>query len=120
MRKAACRRAGATARRPTWRFAAGHATFAVLIDRPDKESLMTNQRIGLALACLGAALATGCAIAPPEPEVAQANVPEPSLQKCATVTGSRLATTCSNMVKSSSNKAAMREMQRHAPLEGGK
>jgi hypothetical protein len=91
-----------------------------LIDHPDKESLMKTQRIGLALACLGVALAAGCASAPPEPEVAMANVPEPSMQKCATVTGSRLATTCSNMVKSTNNTAALREMQRHAPMDGGK
>jgi hypothetical protein len=42
------------------------------------------------------------------------------MQKCATVTGSRLATTCSNMVKSTNNTAALREMQRHAPMDGGK
>ncbi|MBT9597833.1 MAG: hypothetical protein IV094_17765 [Vitreoscilla sp.] len=81
---------------------------------------MKTLLIGRALACLGVALAAGCASGPPEPEVAMANVPEPSLQKCATVTGSRLATTCSNMVKSTSNTAALREMQRHAPLDGGK
>ena len=63
------------------------------------------------------ALAAGCAVPPaqPEPEVAQGNIPEPSMQKCATVTGSRLATTCSNMVKSVNNKAAIAEMQRHIP-----
>ena len=63
-------------------------------------------------------LLAGCAVPPaqPEPEVAQVEVPEPSMQKCATVTGSRLATTCSNMVKSTSNIQAIKEMQRHAPL----
>ncbi|MFO1338139.1 MAG: hypothetical protein U1F53_07860 [Burkholderiaceae bacterium] len=66
-----------------------------------------------------AALAAGCAIAQDEPEVAQGNIPEPSMQKCATTTGSRIATTCSNMVKSTSNTAALREMQRHAPMSGG-
>lgn len=73
------------------------------------------------LLSLAAALA-GCATpAPePEPEVAQAEIPDPSRQKCATTTGSRLATTCSNMVKSTGNTAAVREMQRHIPLEGGK
>ena len=40
------------------------------------------------------------------------------MQKCATTTGSRLATTCSSMVKSTNNTAAIREMQRHNPLQG--
>lgn len=69
-----------------------------------------------------AAVLGGCATAAPEPEpeVAAAQIPDPSRQKCATSTGSRLATTCSNLVKSTSNTAAVREMQRHAPLDGGK
>lgn len=79
---------------------------------------MRSSRWLPALALTTAALLAGCAVPPaqPEPEVAQAPVPEPSMQKCATVTGSRLATTCSNMVKSTSNTAAVREMQRHNPL----
>jgi hypothetical protein len=64
------------------------------------------------------ALLAGCAVAQPEPEVAQGQIPEPSMQKCATTTGSRIATTCSNLVKSTNNTAAIREMQRHAPLQG--
>ena len=75
----------------------------------------------LALLFGAAALTAGCAIPPaePEPEVAQAPIPEPSMQKCATVTGSRIATTCSNTVKMVNNQAALREMQRHAPMSGG-
>jgi len=75
----------------------------------------------LALLFGAAALMAGCAVPPPEPEpeVAQLPIPEPSMQKCATVTGSRLATTCSNNVKMVNNTAAIREMQRHAPLAGG-
>jgi hypothetical protein len=75
----------------------------------------------LALSFAAAALMAGCAVPPaqPEPEVAQAPIPEPSMQKCATVTGSRIATTCSNNVKMVNNTAAIREMQRHAPLNGG-
>ena len=70
---------------------------------------------------LAAAALAGCATPAPEPEpnVAQAEVPEPSRQKCATTTGSRIATTCSNLVKSTSNTAAVREMQRHIPMSGG-
>jgi hypothetical protein len=66
-------------------------------------------------------LVAGCATAPaePEPNVAAANIPEPSRQKCATTTGSRIATTCSNMVKSTDNLATIREMQRHIPMSGG-
>ena len=74
-----------------------------------------------ALAFVATAALAGCAVPPqqPEPEVAQAPVPEPSMQKCATQTGSRIATTCSNLVKSTTNKAAIAEMQRHAPMSGG-
>lgn len=73
------------------------------------------------LLCAGTLL-SGCAVAPaePEPTVAQADVPEPSRQKCATTTGSRIAQTCSNLVKSTNNTAAVREMQRHQPMDGGK
>lgn len=73
------------------------------------------------LLSLAAALA-GCATpAPePEPEVAQAQIPDPSRQKCATTTGSRLATTCSNMVKSTDNTSAVKEIQRHQPMPGGR
>ena len=81
---------------------------------------MRPPNLSFVAAALGvAALAAGCAIAKDEPEVAQENIPEPSMQKCATTTGSRIATTCSNMVKSTSNTAALREMQRHAPMSGG-
>ena len=68
------------------------------------------------------ALLSGCATSPPEPEatVAQAEIPDPSRQKCATTTGSRIATTCSNLVKSTSNTAAVREMQRHNPMQSPK
>jgi hypothetical protein len=71
---------------------------------------------------LAAAALVGCATPAPEPEssVAAADIPDPSRQKCATTTGSRLATTCSNMVKSTNNTAAVREMQRHIPMEGGR
>jgi PBP1b-binding outer membrane lipoprotein LpoB len=74
-----------------------------------------------ALLLCAATLLTGCATAQPEPEpaVSQADIPDPSRQKCATTTGSRLATTCSNMVKSTNNTAALREMQRHQPMSGG-
>jgi hypothetical protein len=80
---------------------------------------MKMQTLRLSLAALAgcAALLAGCAIAQPDPEpVAQGQIPEPSMQKCATTTGSRIATTCSNLVKSTSNTAAVREMQRHAPM----
>jgi len=72
------------------------------------------------LLCAGTLL-SGCAAAPPEPEptVSQADIPDPSRQKCATTTGSRIATTCSNLVKSTNNTAAVREMQRHQPMPGG-
>jgi hypothetical protein len=82
---------------------------------------MRPQYTTLALLFGTAALMAACAVPPaqPEPEVAQAPIPEPSMQKCATVTGSRIATTCSNTVKSTSNTAAIREMQRHAPMSGG-
>jgi hypothetical protein len=77
----------------------------------------------LRLAPLFIALAAGvggCAVAPPEPElVAQGPIPEPSMQKCATTTGSRIPQTCSNLVKSTNNTAAVREMQRHQPMSGG-
>lgn len=75
-----------------------------------------------ALLLSAAALLVGCATAAPEPEpsVAAADIPDPSRQKCATTTGSRIATTCSNMVKSTNNTAAVKEMQRHIPLDGGK
>lgn len=80
------------------------------------------QSLRSSLAALAGCLAmlAGCAVAEPDPDpVAQGTVPEPSMQKCATSTGSRLATTCSNMVKSTSNTAAIREMQRHNPMHGG-
>ncbi len=73
------------------------------------------------LLCAGTLL-TGCAVAPAEPEpiVSQADIPDPSRQKCATTTGSRIAQTCSNLVKSTNNTAALREMQSHRPMDGGK
>lgn len=75
----------------------------------------------LSLLSLVAALG-GCATAAPEPDpdVAQADIPDPSRQKCATTTGSRLATTCSSMVKSTNNTAAVREIQRHQPMPAGR
>ena len=60
----------------------------------------------------------GCAATQPDPIPDGVQVAEPSLQKCATVTGSRLPQTCSNLVKSTSNKGAMQEMQRHRTLNG--
>ncbi len=81
---------------------------------------MRSFQLSFVVAALGmAALTAGCAIAKDEPEVAQGPIPEPSMQKCATTTGSRIATTCSNLVKSVNNTAAVREMQRHAPMSGG-
>lgn len=77
------------------------------------------------LAPMFVALAAGlaaCALPPAEPEpeaVAQGPIPDPSRQKCATTTGSRIATTCSNLVKSTNNTAAIREMQRHQPMNSG-
>lgn len=82
---------------------------------------MRTIRLVPVLIALAAGLA-GCALPPAEPEpeaVAQGPIPEPSRQKCATTTGSRIATTCSSMVKSTNNTAAIREMQRHSPLNGG-
>jgi hypothetical protein len=75
-----------------------------------------------ALLLSAAALLTGCATPAPEPEpnVAAADIPDPSRQKCATSTGSRLATTCSNMVKSTHNTAAVKEIQRHQPMPAGR
>jgi len=83
---------------------------------------MTMQTARLSLAALSSmvALLAGCAVAEPDPQpVAQGSIPEPSMQKCATTTGSRIQTTCSNMVKSTNNTAAIREMQSHRPLQGG-
>jgi len=81
---------------------------------------MQTLRLSLAALAGCAALLAGCAVAQPDPEpVAQGEIPEPSMQKCATTTGSRIATTCSNLVKSTNNNAAIREMQRHAPMSGG-
>ena len=81
---------------------------------------MPTVRLSLAALAGCVAVLTGCAVAQPEPEpVAQGEIPEPSMQKCATTTGSRIATTCSNMVKSTNNTAAVREMQRHIPMSGG-
>ena len=80
---------------------------------------MQTMRLLFAALTSCAALLAGCAVAPADPEpVAQAEIPEPSMQKCATTTGSRIATTCSNLVKSTNNTAAIREMQRHSPLQG--
>ncbi|MGM9486482.1 hypothetical protein [Ideonella sp. YS5] len=80
---------------------------------------MQTVRLSLAALAACAALLAGCAVAPPDPEpVAQGQIPEPSMQKCATTTGSRIATTCSNLVKSTNNTAAVREMQRHIPMQG--
>jgi len=80
---------------------------------------MQTMRLLIAAVTSCAALLAGCAAAPADPEpVAQGEIPEPSMQKCATTTGSRIATTCSNLVKSTNNTAAIREMQRHAPLQG--
>ena len=77
-----------------------------------------------ALLLSSAALLVGCATPAPEPEpdpsVAAADIPDPSRQKCATSTGSRLATTCSNMVKSTNNTAAVKEIQRHQPMPAGR
>ncbi len=80
---------------------------------------MHSLRLSLAALAGCVAMLAGCAVAQPDPEpVAQGPIPEPSMQKCATTTGSRLATTCSSMVKSTNNTAAIREMQRHNPLQG--
>jgi hypothetical protein len=80
---------------------------------------MQTMRLLLAALASCTALLAGCAVAPADPEpVAQGEIPEPSKQKCATTTGSRIATTCSNLVKSTNNTAALREMQRHIPMQG--
>lgn len=80
---------------------------------------MRHLRSWALLPLCATALLVGCAVPPaqPDPEVAQLPIPEPSMQKCATSTGSRLATTCSNMVKSTANRDAIKELQRHMPME---
>jgi len=70
----------------------------------------------LALLGVWTALLAGCATRQPEPIPEGVQIAEPSQQKCATVTGSRIATTCSYLVKSTTNKGAMREMQSHRSL----
>lgn len=80
---------------------------------------MLHSRLLLMLVFASAAALTACATPEPELIADGTPVPEPSQQKCATVTGSRIASTCSNLVKSTTNKAAVAEAQRHRSLGGG-
>jgi hypothetical protein len=85
-------------------------------DRVTDGGMIMRHCITLALLTGAAALLTGCATPPPPDAEAQAAATP--TYKCDTVTGSRIASTCSNTVKSTTNQAAMREMQRHAPMSG--